>query len=173
MHHTLIGGLGNVLMGDDAIGPAVVAHLAARFVFPEGVKLHDLGTPGMDLALHLAGVRNVVLIDALADATLPVGTIRVVRRAEILAGPAAAGLDAHAPGLREALLLSGHCGSVPEEVCVVGVVAEDCGLGAGLSDSVRASVPGLVAEVVDELRRLGVGVQERVPAGEPELWWER
>ncbi|HEY3443437.1 MAG TPA: hydrogenase maturation protease [Paludibaculum sp.] len=173
MHHTLIGGLGNVLMGDDAIGPTVVAHLAARFVFPEGVKLHDLGTPGMDLVLHLAGLRNVVLIDALANSTLPAGAIRVVRREELLAGPASAGLDAHSPGLREALLLTEHCGGVPEQVCVVGVVAEDCSLGAGLSDSVRKSVAGLVEAVVDELRLLCVSVQARVPPGEPETWWER
>ncbi len=173
MHDTLIAGIGNVLMGDDAAGPAAVAHLEARYTFPDGVKVADLGTPGMDLALHLAGVRTVVLIDALADSSVAPGTIRVVQREAILAARPAEGTDPHAAGLREALLLAEQHGGAPERVCLVGVAAADCSLGAGLSGGVREAIPAVVDAVVAELRRLDVPHTERVPAGAPDLWWTR
>ncbi len=173
MHYTLIAGIGNVLMGDDAIGPTVVAHLEARFVFPDGVKVADLGTPGIGLALHLAGVRTVVLIDAVVDDSVPPGTIRVVQQDEVLAGGGPNGLDAHAPGLRAVLLMAGESGGAPEHLSVIGVTAESCCLGGGLSEGVRRAVPGAVEAAVAELRRLGVPFTERTPAGAPDLWWER
>ena len=173
MHHTLIAGIGNVLMGDDAIGPTVIAHLAARFAFPDGVKVVDLGTPGIDLALHLAGVRTVVLIDAVVDPASPPGTIRVLRRAEIMAGAASAGTDPHTAGVRESLLMADCEGGAPEQVCLVGVAVASCALGAELTDAVRAAVPEAVEVVASELQRLGVPVRERKPAGTPDVWWER
>jgi hydrogenase maturation protease len=39
-------GVGNVLMGDDGIGPFVLKILESRYEFPPNVVLHDLGTPG-------------------------------------------------------------------------------------------------------------------------------
>jgi hydrogenase maturation protease len=173
MHHTLIAGIGNVLMGDDAIGPTVVAYLAARYAFPEGVKVVDLGTPGVDLALHLAGVETVLLIDALMDPVAPPGAIRVVRRPEILAGAPATGIDPHAAGVREALLLAEGYGGAPEQISLIGVTVENCALGAELSEDVRAAVEGVVDVAVAELRRLCVPFEARVPAGIPDLWWER
>jgi hydrogenase maturation protease len=173
MHHTLIAGIGNVLMGDDAIGPTVAAHLEARFAFPDGVKVADLGTPGIGLALHLAGLRTVVLIDAVIADSDPPGTIRVVRQDEIVAGGAAGGLDAHAPGLPAVLLMARETGGAPEQLSVIGVTAESCCLGGGLSEGVRRAVPGAIEAVAAELRRLGVPFTERIPPGAADLWWER
>ena len=42
-------GLGNVLMGDDALGPWVVHHLVSTYDFPPEVAVVDVGTPGLDL----------------------------------------------------------------------------------------------------------------------------
>ena len=49
MGQVSIIGLGNVLMGDDGLGPTAVMQLAAEYDFPEEVKLLDLGTPGLSL----------------------------------------------------------------------------------------------------------------------------
>ncbi len=42
-------GVGNILMGDDGIGPFLVRILEARYEFPPNVVLHDLGTPGLGI----------------------------------------------------------------------------------------------------------------------------
>ena len=56
-------GVGSVLTGDDALGPTAVALLRAGRELPDSVYLLDAGTPGSDLASHVAGRR----------ATLPPG----------------------------------------------------------------------------------------------------
>jgi hydrogenase maturation protease len=72
-------GLGNVLMGDDAVGPWVIEALLAGWEFPVGVSVVDVGTPGLDLTPYLAEADSVILVDTVkSDA--PPGTIHVYPR---------------------------------------------------------------------------------------------
>ena len=59
-----IAGVGNVLLGDDAIGLYVVRALEALYQFPAQVRLEDFGTPGLDLVAHVSGTEALILIDA-------------------------------------------------------------------------------------------------------------
>ena len=49
-------GIGNVLTGDDAIGPHVVRVVEARYALPADVQVIDAGTPGYDLTAFLVGL---------------------------------------------------------------------------------------------------------------------
>ena len=66
----LVVGCGNILRGDDAVGPMLIRELATRQAageIPEGtggVRLVDGGTAGMDVAFGMRGARRVVLVDA-------------------------------------------------------------------------------------------------------------
>ena len=60
---TLIIGCGNLLRGDDAVGPVVVRRLLDRGL-PAGVEVADGGTSGMDVAFRMRGAARVVLVDA-------------------------------------------------------------------------------------------------------------
>ncbi|MFN8021251.1 MAG: hydrogenase maturation protease [Acidimicrobiales bacterium] len=51
---TLIIGCGNLLRGDDAVGPVVVRRLLDRGL-PAGVEVADGGTGGMDVAFRMRG----------------------------------------------------------------------------------------------------------------------
>ena len=42
----LISGIGNVLLGDDGVGPYVVRLLEAGYEFEDGVEIDDLGNSG-------------------------------------------------------------------------------------------------------------------------------
>lgn len=79
-------GLGNVLMGDDALGPTVIKVLEAEYEFPRGVSVQDLGTPGLDLTPYLAGVRALIVVDTVQASGAP-GEVRLYRRDEILKHP--------------------------------------------------------------------------------------
>jgi hydrogenase maturation protease len=119
---TAIYGIGNILMGDDGIGPAVVRHLAS-LPLPPNVILEDLGTPSLDLPAYLADYDRVIFIDAVAlDA--PPGTIRVFTRDEITSVPTGIRVSPHEPTINDALIVLDFAGTAPREVVFVGVVRD-------------------------------------------------
>jgi hydrogenase maturation protease len=165
-------GIGNVLTGDDAVGPHVVRALEARYELPEDVQVIDAGTPGYDLTAFLVGLDAALLVDAVKAKGAP-GELRVYDKAELLARKPVLAVSPHEPGVREALLNAEFMGVSPPVVRLVGVVPAATETGIGLSPAVRAAVPVAVARVAAELASLGVALRERVPPGAPDLWWER
>jgi hydrogenase maturation protease len=165
-------GLGNVLMGDDAVGPYVVEHLRAAFECPEGVDFVDVGTPGLDLIPFLSDVTGVIIIDTVKAEGAP-GEMRVYRLEQILAHAPMPRLGPHEPGVKEALITLHLAGRGPREVVLVGVIPEQTDAWPGLSPAVRDRVPDLVAEVRRELERMGARLRPRPAPLEPATWWEQ
>jgi hydrogenase maturation protease len=164
-------GLGNVLMGDDALGPYAVEVLRATHELPDEVTVADLGTPGLDLAPYLDGLDALVLLDTVSAAGAP-GEVRAYRLPDIVRHAPGPRLSPHDPGVKEALLLAGLTGNGPAEVLLVGVVPASTATGVGLSPAVAEAIPAVVAAAVAELRRLGVPVAVRPRAEAPRIWWE-
>lgn len=164
-------GIGNVLTGDDAFGPFVARTIDARYEMPDGVEVRDIGTPGLDLVPHLAGIEHVIVIDTIR-APVPPGTIRCYRTAELKARGPSARTNPHQPTLADALFLLELQGMAPQDVLLVGVVPERYDTGAPLSARVRAAVSAAVAEVARELERLGFPPQPRERPLPPGIWWE-
>ncbi len=166
-------GIGNVLTGDDAVGPTVVRVVEARYALPEGVQVIDAGTPGYDLTAFLVGLDAALLVDSVRARDAAPGELRVYDRAELVSKRPVLAVSPHEPGVREALLNADFIGVTPPVVRLVGVVPAATESGIGLSPAVQAAIPAAVARVAEELRALGVAVAERVPPREPERWWER
>jgi hydrogenase maturation protease len=165
-------GIGNVLMGDDALGPYVVKLLDSMYEVPADVELVDLGTPGADLPLYLDSLDAAVIVDTVKVSGEP-GEIRLLDKAQLVARAPALPASPHEPGLREALFTLEFQGRGPREVRLVGVVPSSVKTEVGLSPAVRASVPAALARVVRELELLGVEVRERQEPRPPDIWWER
>lgn len=163
--------LGNVLMGDDGLGPHVLRRLVADWDLPPEVEVHDLGTPGLDLAPWLMDVKAAILVDTVkADA--PPGTIRTYAKERLATLPAALRMSPHDPALVEVLSSLELAGHAPRDLVLVGVVPRSVEQGIGLSDPVRAAIPAAVEAVVVELRRFGVEPERRsAPAETKEEWW--
>lgn len=164
-------GVGNVLTGDDGLGPYVVKMLEAGFTFSDQVAVIDVGTPGLDFTPYLANARSVIVIDTVRGNSGP-GTIRVWRDEEILAAPPVARTNPHEPGLREALMATELTDSSPEEIVLIGVIPESVEAGTILSRDVKTVVPDVVNRVLAELDRLGVPAHRREQPLDPDIWWE-
>ncbi|HWO22006.1 MAG TPA: hydrogenase maturation protease [Kofleriaceae bacterium] len=148
----LVAGIGNVLLGDDGFGPAVIAALRAGGprTRPD-VEIADFGIRGMDLALALTGgVDAAILVDAVARGGAP-GTLYVIEPA---AG-APPELLAHAMDPARVLAYAAAIGAPPRVVRVVG--CEPARLGDGEGDGDRELLVGLsepVARAVAPAARL-------------------
>ncbi len=71
--HTLVLGLGNVLMGDEGIGVYAVRALETH-TLPAGVECLDGGTGGFTLLEPLQNADRIIIIDAASDGN-PIGAI--------------------------------------------------------------------------------------------------
>lgn len=164
----LIVGIGNELMGDDALGPAVIARFAADYDFTPEVELKDLGLGGIHLLDCLNGRDAVLIIDALDIAGRAPGEVVRLSKAELAAGPPGARLSPHELSLKETLLLAEKLGAGAADVVLFGIVGKTFEMGGWLSDELRAALSSLDAAVAEELSRLGVTMRLKPPsASEP------
>lgn len=146
---TLVAGVGNVFLTDDAFGVEVVKLLARR-PWPDGVEIADFGIRGVHLVYELLnGCDLFVLVDAARRGYEP-GTITVLEvdpdEADS-ADPGAPVMDAHdlTPDAIFAMLAS--MGGHPGRSLVVACEPADLSAGMGLSEQVRAALPHAVSAV--------------------------
>ncbi len=170
MKSALIGGIGNVLLGDDGVGPYVLRLLDSQYAFGENVQLVDLGTPALDLTHQIVGLDAVILLDSVASDDPP-GTIALYCKEDIVREVPSERLDPHSPALSECLLTAEMLGASPKNVLLVGIVGETFEPGGRLSTGVQHSVARAIDSVLAELDRLGFSYQKRLLPNEPGIWW--
>ncbi|MBO8177082.1 MAG: hydrogenase maturation protease [Bacillus sp. (in: Bacteria)] len=148
---TVIIGCGNLLRCDDGAGPMLIRKLWEQGV-PEGVRLADGGTAGMDVAFQIGDTDELILVDACKSGAEP-GTIFEIPGEEVETPPLK---DVnlhnfrwdHALALGRWLLKS----RFPKKVTVFLIEAENLSHGFGLSPTVEAALNVLTEEL---LQRLG------------------
>lgn len=91
---TLIIGCGNLLRGDDGVGPILIRQLW-QIGLPDGMRVADGGTAGMDVAFKMRGADRVVIVDAARTGADP-GTLYQVPGAELENLPPLEGINLHA-----------------------------------------------------------------------------
>jgi len=163
-------GIGNVLIGDDAAGPAIIRHLQALYDFPAHVYVEDLGTPSLDLAGRMAGHDAVIFVDAVSAKGEP-GELRQYTRAEIVKNPPSIRMSPHDPSLKETVILVELLPDNPSYITLIGIIPKSLE-DMGLSAEVRAAVPLAVERVLAELAQLGVVPARRENATVPPTFWD-
>ena len=171
MSKVLIAGIGNVLLGDDGVGPFVIKVLESEYDFADSVQLADLGTPGLDLPVHLSGADAVILVDS-AKLGGEAGDIRLFRKQEILSSPPRTRIDPHSPALSESICLLDLMGSMPQEFLMIGMQGRDFAPGSTLSTPVRLCIPHIIDAVRRELHRLNVWCVPKASVKPPATWWD-
>ncbi len=143
-------GCGNLIRGDDAAGPVLVRLLADRQL-PDGVRLIDGGTAGMDVAFAMRGARRVIVVDASRIGVEP-GTVHRVPGEELAdLRPPEGNLHRfrwdQALGFAQWLLKDEY----PQDVTVWLVEGESFEAGAPLTPDVQASVERVAEAILDDL----------------------
>jgi len=167
----LVIGLGNVLLGDEALGPEVVRVLESRYRFPDDVQLLEIGTQGLNLVPFLEGAEALVAVNSLHAPGRP-GEVRVLDREAVMRADPEYRMSPHAFGLRAHLETLEFAGAAPRQVFVVGAVPADVELRSGLTPALKEAVPRVMAEVLSVLGRLGADASPREPPLPLDLFWD-
>lgn len=153
----LVGGIGNIFLGDDAFGCEVIQRILIRGL-PENVAVKDFGIRGFDLAYALMeDYEAVILVDATPRGGQP-GTLYTIEPdlnrldAE---GSAEMIVETHGMNPLRVLAMVKALGGEPKRILVVGCEPTPVARGEeeermGLSDAVEAAVGGAM-EMVESL----------------------
>jgi hydrogenase maturation protease len=165
---TAVLALGNVLAGDDGVGPAALTDLLRRHVLPEDLAVLDGGVLGLHLLGLLQDVRRLLVLDAV-DVGGPPGTLWRLCGDQVRSR-LASGVSAHHLGFVELLSAARLRGEEPEHIVILGIqvgrTSPGPHVGIGLSGPVARAVPDLADAAAEELRSWGWHtVTPRVPAG--------
>lgn len=141
---SLVIGCGNLLRGDDAVGPVGVRRLLDRGL-PAGVEVADAGTSGMDVAFRMRGAGRVILIDAARSGGEP-GTLYRLSGDDVEQLPPLEGINLHSFRWDHAIAfarwaLKGEC---PQEILVYLIEAGGFELGAPLTPAVDDALDRLI-----------------------------
>ena len=152
MIRTLIIGCGNILRGDDAVGPTLIRHLWDMGL-PPRVNCADGGTGGMDVAFQMRGVPEVILVDACRSGS-DAGAIFKVPGEELEHLPPLTGIHSHAFRWDHALAFGRWLlkDEYPKNITVYLIEGLSYEFGLPLSEPVKKAMQTLAHSLMDELK---------------------
>ena len=164
---TLVAGIGNLFLSDDAFGVEAAQRLSGR-PLPDGVRVEDFGIRGIHLAYELLdGYDTLILIDAVPMGEPP-GTLAViepVRPTGPRPGPDGADLpavDAHTMSPDVVLATLARLGGSVDRILIVGCQPAVLDEGMGLSPAVEGAVDAAVELCLQLLRDVAHPVERGI-----------
>jgi hydrogenase maturation protease len=146
---TAVIGLGNPLLGDDALGLVALERLSMRYRLPDEVSLHDGGTWGMSLLPVIEDATHVLFLDAIDRREKPGTFIRL--EGEDIPATLAQMVSPHQIDLREVLAVTMLRGTFPFGAVAIGVQPHTLATQVALSKVVAATVDEVVHAAVAQL----------------------
>lgn len=140
--------IGNELMGDDGVGPAVL-HLLSENRLPEDVELIDGGTGGFSVLHIIKDYDRVILIDSGDFGGAP-GELKVFGPKDVNSVKNVQRYSLHDADLMEVIRVSEELGECPKEIHIIAVQPKKVEMGRSLSPQVAKTVP-IVVEAVEKL----------------------
>ncbi len=139
----LVFGCGNVLMGDDGFGPAVVKKLLQRYRLPDDVHAEDVGTSIRDILFNITLLEkrpeHIVLIDAVDKPGHRPGEVFEIQPQDLPEGKIVDYSLHQFPTTNLLKEIQEHCG-VRITVVAAQVTGKLDQVGPGLSKQMRAAV---------------------------------
>jgi hydrogenase maturation protease len=150
----LVLGLGNTLLCDDGVGPALLGHLTNSTHNWDGqVEFVDGGTQGLALLGRLSGRKALIIVDAVKTGAPP-GTVHRMTLAELRNVNPGHVSSAHEGNAGELLAAAQLLDELPARLFVVGVEPRKIATGLGLSAPVQRALSEASKEVNELLTQL-------------------
>ncbi len=145
MSKLLIVGIGNDFRGDDGVGLAVVSKISQ--IKPD-LSVHLSGGDVSSLMDWFSIYDIIILVDAMIQPSSKAGTAQIFDlKHHGLVDKSVRG-STHIMSIYEAVELARVLGALPDQLFLVGVVAEAFNLGESISDCVREKIDTVVEQIL-------------------------
>ena len=163
---TLILGLGNVLLTDEAVGAVIVRHLSEMDPDSSRAVYLDGGTLSFTLAGPIAEALNLIVVDAAAMGEPP-GSVRVLEGDAMDRQLSAHAKSVHEVSLSDLMDMARLTDSLPERRALIGIEPKTVDWGNRLTPEVEQAVPNACNAVLALVERWSAaeGDQERTRRG--------
>jgi len=145
-------GAGNVLMGDDGVGIAVL-ELLKNEAIPENISIIDAGTGGLSLLHALAKLESAIIVDAVDFGGAP-GETRRFTPEDASTMKVCPGVSTHESDLLKILKLSDNLGECPETVIIYAIQPSNVSPSMELSQSIKTKLPEIVEDILETIRSI-------------------
>lgn len=157
--NTLVLGIGNLLLQDEAAGVRAVEHFARNYSTPEGVELLDGGTSGIELLHYIQERDTLIIIDVVKGGKRPGAVFRI--EGEEVPALFQKKISPHQLGLSDLLATARLTGQMPRKVVLLGIEPKTVETGLEMSDEIGRNM-GLLADMIAaELVAAGLEVPVR------------
>lgn len=150
MVRTIVVGIGNPILGDDAVGIHVVRELRMDPVGKDLV-IEEAYTGGLNLLDMIVGYDRAILVDSISDPKKRIGQVMVMDPAKI---PSAHSTNPHDVSFPEALEMARKIEGykIPESIKLVAINIERCvDFSTDLSEDVKKAIPKALEKVKEIL----------------------
>jgi len=147
---TIVLGLGNSLLKDDAIGLILVKKLSERVNHPE-IEFKTSEKVGLNLIEYLKGYEQAIIIDAIITGKKAVGEIIEFSLDQLPVSPRLR--SPHDADFKSAVELARRTGlKMPEEIIILGVeILDNLTFEPNLSEELSSKIPHLVDAVLKRI----------------------
>jgi hydrogenase maturation protease len=137
-------GLGNEILGDDALGILVAREAEVRF--GKDVEVVSSSQAGFHVMDELLGVSRLLVVDCIQTGAAKPGTVYVLDEHAIRPAPC---VSSHSLGIFEVLAVARRLGlPVPAECVILAVEAADCTtVGGSMHPDVTAAIPVVMERI--------------------------
>ncbi len=143
---TLVLGLGNDVLSDDAIGLLVARQLQRELGEHPSIDIRETTEMGLALLDFITGYSAVFIVDSIQTGQVPAGFIHELDAASL---KQLTGRTPHFLGVGETLALGRQLGlTMPEQVRIFAIeVADPFTMGAQMTPALQAELPRIVERV--------------------------
>lgn len=148
---TVVLGLGNPIMSDEGIGPAIVKQFLDQAEDYPGITFKDVGTGGFSVLYELEGVHKVVFVDCAKMGEAP-GTIRRFTCDDVQTVKKLAHFSLHEGDLLTLIDKARELEQCPQEIVIFGVEPLLVDFGLNLTDTLSGQMDQYLTEIDKELK---------------------
>lgn len=149
---TLILGLGNILLTDEAVGAVVLQALEPIAAADPEVRLYDGGTLSFTLAGPIGDAARLIVVDA-ATMGDPPGTLRLFEGEAMDQQLSKHAKSVHEVSLADLFDIARLTDTLPGQRALIGIEPQQVDWGDQLTPAVAAAVPKVVEQIQELLQR--------------------